>query len=72
VALERTEEIGWTDRVKNEAVLTRVKEERSVTHTVKRRKSNWIGQSLRRNCLLKHVIERWKGREDEAEDVSRQ
>jgi hypothetical protein len=26
-------------------------------HTMKRRKANWIGHILRRNCLLKHVIE---------------
>jgi hypothetical protein len=26
-------------------------------HTTKRRKANWIGHILRRNCLLKHVIE---------------
>jgi hypothetical protein len=24
---------------------------------IKRRKANWIGYILRRNCLLKHVIE---------------
>jgi hypothetical protein len=24
---------------------------------MKRRKANWIGHILRRNCLLKHVIE---------------
>jgi hypothetical protein len=29
----------------------------------KRRKANWIGHILRRNCLVKHVIEtRAKGR----------
>jgi hypothetical protein len=33
------------------------KEERNILHTIKRRKANWIGHSLRRNCLLKHVIE---------------
>jgi hypothetical protein len=32
-------------------------EERSILQTVKRRKANWIGHMLRRNCLLKHVIE---------------
>jgi hypothetical protein len=32
-------------------------EERNILHTVKRRKANWIGHILRRNCLLKHVIE---------------
>jgi hypothetical protein len=35
----------------------RVKEERNILHTIKRRKANWIGHILRRNCLLKHVIE---------------
>jgi len=25
--------------------------------TIKGRKANWIGQILRRNCLLKHVME---------------
>jgi len=34
-----------------------VKEERNVLHTVKRRKANWIGHILHRNCLLKRVIE---------------
>jgi hypothetical protein len=46
-----------TDRVRNEEVLHRVKEERNILHTIKRRKANWIGHILRRNCLLKHVIE---------------
>jgi hypothetical protein len=23
----------------------------------KRRKANWIGYTLRRNCLLKHIVE---------------
>jgi hypothetical protein len=27
------------------------------TSTKKRRKANWIGHILRRNCLLKHLIE---------------
>jgi hypothetical protein len=43
--------------VRNEEVLHRVKEERNIIHTIKRRKANWIGHILRRNCLLKHVIE---------------
>jgi hypothetical protein len=44
-------------RVRNEEVLHRVKEERNIVDTIKRRKANWIGHILRRNCLLKHVIE---------------
>jgi hypothetical protein len=46
----------WTNRVRNE-VLHRVRVERSILHTIKRRKAKWIGHILRRNCLLKHVIE---------------
>ena len=53
----RMEKISWTDRVRNEEVLHRVKEERNIIHTVKRRKANWIGHMLRRNCFLAHVIE---------------
>jgi hypothetical protein len=53
----RMENISLTDRVRNEEVLHRVKEERNILHTIKRRKANWIGHILRRNCLLKHVIE---------------
>jgi hypothetical protein len=43
--------------VRNEEVLHRVKEERNMLHTIKRRNANWIGHILRINCLLKHVIE---------------
>jgi hypothetical protein len=53
----RRMEINWTDRVRNEEVLHRVKEERNIVLTIKRRKANGIGHILRRNCLLKHVIE---------------
>jgi hypothetical protein len=51
------EEISWTDRVKNDKVLRRVEEVRNILQTTKRRKTKWIGHVLRRNCLLKHVIE---------------
>jgi hypothetical protein len=37
-------------------VLQRVKQERNILQTMKRRKDNWIGHSLRRNFLLNHVI----------------
>jgi hypothetical protein len=32
-------------------------EEKNILYTTKRRKTNWIGHSLLRNCLLKSVIE---------------
>jgi hypothetical protein len=35
----------------------RAKEERNIPHTVTRRKANWIGHILRRNCLPKHTVE---------------
>jgi hypothetical protein len=53
----RQEKISWTDRVKNEDVLRRVKEERNFLRAIKRRKANWIGHILRRKCLRKNVIE---------------
>jgi hypothetical protein len=43
--------------MRNEEVLHRVKEERNILHKIKIIKANWIGHILRRNCLLKHVIE---------------
>jgi len=42
--------------VKNE-VLQRVREERNIHYIVKRSKTNWVGNILRRNCLLKQVID---------------
>jgi hypothetical protein len=51
------EKISWTDRVRNEEVLHRFKEERNFLHTIKRRQASCIGHILRRNCLLKDVIE---------------
>jgi hypothetical protein len=54
----RMETITWTDCVRNVKVLHRVKEDRSILRTTKRRKVNCIGHILRRNCPLKHTIER--------------
>ena len=43
--------------VRNEEVLLRVNEQRNILHEIRKRKANWIGHILRRNCLLKQVIE---------------
>jgi hypothetical protein len=43
--------------VRNEEVLFRVSEQRNILHEIRNRKVNWIGHILRRNCLLKRVIE---------------
>jgi hypothetical protein len=53
----RMEKIIWTDRVRNEEVLLRVKEQRNILHEISKLKANWIGHILCRNCLLQHVIE---------------
>ena len=53
----RRMEISWTDHVRNEEVLLRVNEQRNILHEISKRKANWIGHILRRNCLLKRVIE---------------
>jgi hypothetical protein len=55
----RRTETSWLDHVRN--VLHRVKEERNILHKIKRRNDNWIGLILRRNCLVKRVIEENRG-----------
>jgi hypothetical protein len=58
----RMEKISWTDRVRNEEVLLRAKEQRNILLEISKRKSNWIGHILRRNYLLQQVIaEKIKG-----------
>jgi hypothetical protein len=53
----RMEKISWTDHVRNEEVLLKVSELRNILHEIRKRKTNWISHILRRNCLLKEVIE---------------
>jgi hypothetical protein len=50
------EKISWTDHVRDEDVLLRVKEQRNILHEIRKRKVNW-GHILRRNCFLQRVIE---------------
>ena len=38
-------------------VLLLVNEQRNILHEIRKRKANWIGHILRRNCLLQQVIE---------------
>jgi hypothetical protein len=53
----RMEKISWTDHMRNEEVLLRVKEQRNILHEISKRKGNWIGHILRRNTLLQRVTE---------------
>jgi hypothetical protein len=34
-----------------------LEEQRNILHEIRKRKANWIGHILRRNCLLQRVIE---------------
>jgi hypothetical protein len=51
------EKISWTDHVRNEEVLLRAKEQRKILHEINKQNANWIGQILRRNCLLQGANE---------------
>ena len=55
----RMEKISWTNHVRKEEVLLRVKEQRftRILHEISNRKANWIGNILRINCLLQRVVE---------------
>ena len=60
-------DIRWTDHVRNEEVLERVKEGRNILQTIKRRTANWIAYILHWNYLLQHVI---KGKIDGRVEVT--
>jgi len=51
------EKISWTDHVRNEEVLLRVKEQRNILHEIRKWKANWTGHILRGNCLLQRFTE---------------
>jgi len=40
------EKISWTEHVRNEEVLLRVKKQRNILHEISKRKTNWIGHIL--------------------------
>jgi len=57
VATSTISQAGLVKRVGNEEILLRVKEQGNVLHEISKRRANWIGHVLRRNCLLQRVIE---------------
>jgi hypothetical protein len=50
-------EISLTEHVRNEEVLLTIREQRNILHEISKRKANWIGHILCRNCLLRQVNE---------------
>ena len=53
----RMEKIKRSEKVTNEQVLDRIGEKRTLLNNILRRKTNWIGHILRRDCLLHDAIE---------------
>ena len=53
----KMQNISWTDHVRNDEVLIKINEQRNILHEIRKSKTNWISHILRRNCLLKQVIE---------------
>ena len=52
----RLENISWEEKIRNEEVLRRVKENRCLMTTIYRRQKNWIGHTLRGDGLLRDVM----------------
>ena len=43
--------------MRNEDVLLRIKEQGNILHEISKRKANWIGHTLRKNCFVQNDIE---------------
>jgi hypothetical protein len=67
----RMEKFSWTDHVRNEEVLLRVKKQRNILHEISKLKANQIGHILRRNCLLHEVTEGKIKRRDRSDRKTR-
>ena len=50
--------IKWSEKVTNEEFVERTVEKRTLLNYILRRKVNWIGHHLRRNCLFHNAIKR--------------
>jgi len=64
----RMEKIKWSEKVTSKQVLDPIGEKRTLLNNILRRKVKWIGHILRRNCLLRDVIE---GHMNEVKGVGR-
>jgi hypothetical protein len=49
--------IKWTDIIRNEEVHRRIEEERTLWNNTEKRRTRWIGHTLRYNGLVKNIIE---------------
>ena len=53
----RMQKIKWPEKVTNEEVFERIGEKKTHLNNILLRKCNWIGNILRRNCLIHDTIE---------------
>ena len=51
------EKVRWTEHKTNEEILEMNGKERTLIRTIKTRQKKWIGHTLRKESLLKTVIE---------------
>jgi len=51
------EKISWVYKTSNEEVLKRVNEIKTMLDTVRKRKHIWLGHVLKRESLLRDIIE---------------
>ena len=56
-AVGEWKKIKWSEKVTNEQILDFIGEKRTLINNILRRKGNWIGHILKRNCLLHDAIE---------------
>jgi len=49
--------IKWTDRIKNDEVFQRAKEERLLLKILKNRCRSWIGHTIRHNKFVVNILE---------------
>jgi hypothetical protein len=59
--------IKWTDKIRNEEVLRRIDEERTLWNTIDERRTRWIGHTLRHNGFVKNIVKRKIGRKSAEE-----
>ena len=57
MVLEKDGEDQLDRSCEKQEVLLRVNEQRNILHEIRKRKANWIGHMLHRNCLLQQIID---------------
>jgi hypothetical protein len=57
VVLEKDGDDQLDRSCEKRSILERAKKEKNILHAIHWRKTKWICHILRRNCVLKHVIE---------------